>query len=427
MKKWFFFLSLLSACSTSKMNTKDDLCCIQIIDRNGVSETIGMEERLASYQKMDFHHPQPYRQVLRIFHKDEEGKSGFKLTSYHTNGQLWQYLEGKDTRAYGNYLEWHPNGTLKIEAFVIEGPADLTVAAQKDWLFDGVCRVWDEEGKKTAQIPYAMGFLEGVSIHYYPSGQISKTVPYIKDEIQGEVCLFRESGGLFSKTFYEKGKKHGPSLGYWENEASSFIENYEEGSLITGLYWDSQGEKIAEVQNGEGIKACVEEGGGLMLVEIQNGKQEGKVQVFTKEGELSRLYHVKQGKMQGEEIYYFLARDTKALTPTGSPLAKLLLTWDTDLLQGTIKSWYPNGRLESQKEMHRNKKNGTNCAWYEEGSLMFVEEYEQDKLIQGSYFKPKDSEPVSKITLGNGEATLFDGKNGKFLRKIIYINGRPQE
>ena len=55
---------------------------------------------------------------------------------------------------------------------------------------------------------------------------------------------------------------------------------------------------------------------------------------------------------------------------------------------------------------------------------MLMEEYDQDKLILGSYYKKGDKLPVSKVENGKGTATLFSSE-GAFLKKVSYEKGQP--
>ena len=55
---------------------------------------------------------------------------------------------------------------------------------------------------------------------------------------------------------------------------------------------------------------------------------------------------------------------------------------------------------------------------------MFIEEYENETLIKGSYYQINQKEPTSTILNGNGTATLFD-KEGRFIKKITYTKGNP--
>jgi hypothetical protein len=57
---------------------------------------------------------------------------------------------------------------------------------------------------------------------------------------------------------------------------------------------------------------------------------------------------------------------------------------------------------------------------------MLMEEYENDLLMKGSYYKKYEKKAVSKIENGSGVATLYD-KEGKFLKKITYEKGLPEK
>jgi hypothetical protein len=96
-----FLVLILTGCVTKSAQDNNDLVTIQILDRNGFSETISARERLGKYERTDFLTPQPYRKVVRVYGKASQGKTGSKITTYHTNGQPWQYLEIENGRAHG--------------------------------------------------------------------------------------------------------------------------------------------------------------------------------------------------------------------------------------------------------------------------------------------------------------------------------------
>ena len=62
MKRYFLLFILLAGCA-SKSATSDDLVSIQILDRNGFSETISAKDRLKNYEQADFTAPQPYQKA----------------------------------------------------------------------------------------------------------------------------------------------------------------------------------------------------------------------------------------------------------------------------------------------------------------------------------------------------------------------------
>jgi antitoxin component YwqK of YwqJK toxin-antitoxin module len=66
-------------------------------------------------KSIDYLKPQPYQKVLRVFNKRKNANDFSIITSYHSNGNLFQYLEVEKARAKGNYREWFPNGSQKIQ------------------------------------------------------------------------------------------------------------------------------------------------------------------------------------------------------------------------------------------------------------------------------------------------------------------------
>lgn len=396
------------------------LTSINIQDRNGFSEIFSSKDRLCHYENVDFCKNQPYQKVLRIYSRDSEGNTRAYVNSYHPNGQPKQYLEIVNNRAYGTYREWHLNGTLKVEAFIIGGEPDIDTTSEKTWLFDGLTRAWDEDGHLLAEIPYCNGELQGLSIYYHVNGAIWKTISYNKGKIEGAFKVYLIDGSLLQTTEYVNDIKHGHSYRYWNDDRISAEEFYRNGLLITGKCFDRCGELICTIEEGAGYRALFGKVGLNELHQYYNGVQEGAVKVFNEDGTLKRLYHVKNGIKDGTEIEYFTKNEVKGdLTP------KLLITWLEGKIQGITKTWYPNGVQESQRELIENLKNGLLTAWYQDGSVMLIEEYEKDKLINGEYFISGEILPVSEIKAGKGTATLFDSK-GNFLRKISYYKSKPQ-
>ncbi len=410
--KFAFLLLILTA--SCHRPAKEELVLIQIQDRNGLSETISDEEKLQVHSAKNFLDSQPYKKVFRLYRC--QGKNRSVITTYYPNGSLWQLLEAKEMRAFGAYREWFSDGTQKIEAQVIGGTADLSPSAQETWLFDGISEVCNERGTLIAQIAYEKGALSGVSTFYYPSGALEKKSFYQQDRKEGEERTFWESGQLQSTTFYREGCKQGKSLGYWPDGKPSWEEEYEQSLLVHGVYFNQE-QIVAEVRNRAGNRALFDHRRPVRIEEIRNGVPEGLVQCFDAMGRLQSTYHLKNGKKHGEELEYYPVDGAR-------PQPKVSVDWDQDVIHGNVKSWYENGQLESQREFYKNKKAGIACAWYRDGSLMLLEEYENDLLQRGQYYKKGQSNPISSISSGNGIASLYDG-DGIFQNKITYLRGKP--
>lgn len=405
---------LLSLCMVACHHDFSKVTSINIIDRNGMSETISSKERLGALEKTDFLAPQPYQKVMRVYGRSENGDVSALITSYHPNGQVKQYLETQNNRAFGTYKEWFPNGQLKVEAKVIGGMADLNTQAEASWIFDGKSLAWDEDGNQLAQIFYHKGDLEGVAEYYHPNGKIWKLCPYQKNKLEGTQKIFLSDGTIFQTMEYVNGEKEGTSIRYWDLSHIAYHEKYKEGKLWEAAYFDLEGNTVAKIQNGNGKRAVFGKTLLEKMEEYRNGVQEGVVQIFDSMGLMVSQYSTLEGEKHGEEVDYM----------NGNP--KLLLTWDLGVLQGIMKSWYENGQLESQREMSQNKKNGLLTAWYRNGALMMVEEYDQDLLIKGEYYRMGEKESISKVEKGNGLATLFSA-DGTFSHKVLYENGIPLE
>ena len=412
----FLLFALFTSCAANRA-FEMKLASINIIDRDGMSETINNKERLQKYAGVDFMAPQPYQKVLRVYKIEKSADIPAFVTSYHPNGQLRQYLEVMNGRAFGSYREWYLNGIQKLEADVIGGVADVTVDAEKSWLFDGMSFVWDEEGALQAEIPYEKGELSGLSIYYHPNGNIAKKVPYERNSLQGLYEVYRSDGSLLLTAEYCGGRMHGEANGYWENGQFSAQETFFEGKLITGIYFDRCGNCVARITNGNGWRAVFTKE-GKELREYRQGILDGEVKIFDHQDHLTRTYSVKNGIKNGEEIIYYPFPNKL--------LPKLSIYWVDANMNGLVKTWYESGMQESQREMSRNVKNGLLTAWYKDGNLMLIEEYDNGKLIKGKYFRKNDKNPISKVIGSRGTATLYDG-DGNFLRKVAYNNGVPAE
>lgn len=404
-------------CSTSKKENVE-LVSLQLIDRNGFNETISSKDRLNTYKNTDFLQPQPYDKVVRLFRKSSKGVYS-AVTSYHENGQIAQYLEVESGRAHGEYKEWHTNGQMKISAHVIEGLGDISQDAMGSWVFDKESIAYDDKGHVMARVFYDKGELCKEALYYHKNGAVRKRVPYVKNQIHGEEILYNDKEEKIGFIHYKHGLKNGLSEYSGSDFCPRFYEQYEEGKLMSAIYYNFQGEVVSQIINGFGLQTLYIEGVLDKQLEFKNGMQEGKVYEYLNGSVLLSLYNLKEGEKHGEEWIYYT--NTKV-----SKQPKICLNWYEGKLQGRVKTWYANGNLESEREMYGNKKNGPSTAWYLDGSIMLIEEYENDLLVKGTYMRKKEKAPISYIENGNGVATLYD-KEGHFLRKVTYQRGLPVE
>src|SRR5580700_6754867 len=256
-KIWLTFCILFSlySCSSRTSDQSNLVVSMQIIDRNGFTETTSNKDRLAHYKSVDFLAPQPYQKVLRVFGRNRTGQNSSKVTSYHDNGHLWQYLEIVDSRAHGSYQEWFPNGQIKIEARIIEGMADIHDLAKATWVFDGTCKVWDEQGNLSAAFTYEKGLLQSQANYYFLNGKPQKIIPYHQGKIHGISQVFDEKGNVVEEVPYVHGEKEGTATAFWAPGQLLSKEIFNKGYLINASYYDPSGQCIAEIKEGSGKQA----------------------------------------------------------------------------------------------------------------------------------------------------------------------------
>lgn len=407
----FAFFTLEAA--APQKTKKPKLVSIQIVDRNGFSETINLKDRLEQFEKANFLQPQSYQKVMRTYERNASGDVPSYLTSYYPNGQIKQYLEIINSRAMGLYQEWYGNGQKKLAVTVIGGQADFEDTVQAGWMFDGASYAYTEEGVLSAKIEYSKGVLDGKFEQFYPNGTERLLVDYKAGVPNGHFLEKYENGQVARELDFEAGVPHGEAKVFWPDAEVAAVELFDSGFLKEGIYHPKKQDSF-KVEDGRGKRLTLLDGCLHEIVEIREGVPFGKVWLYMKNGKLESIYHTKNGQKTGEEIVYY---------PNGTT-RKLVIEWSEDSIHGIVKSYYPNGTQMSQKEMAKNKKNGMTNAWYLNGDIMFIEEYENDILQKGRYFKKGESRPISTVEKGTGIATLYDPE-GTFGSKITYEHGVP--
>jgi len=408
--RYLLLLILFVGCSQYH---NEELSSIQITDRSGFQETISNRDRLKELGSSDFTEPQPYQKVVRVYQKDRVGKIASKVSSYHDNGYLHQMIEVVNGRASGAYLEYHDNGQLRIEAVVMEGVGDLTDIAKSSWIFNGISRAWDSNGNLLAHINYEKGKLVEKTEHYYPDGAIKMAIPYTAGFVNGDVQEFDQAGDLIGLSHFEMGVPESKAYFIGDGKRPKFNEYYRKGKLLDAVYFDLEGNKISAVSNGKGWVSKFYEGRLTEKRECTAGAVDGQVKIYGLTGDLENTYIESGGEKHGEEILFYPM----------SHQPKLSIQWYEGEVHGKVKTYYPDGKVESEKEMNHNQNEGLAFAWYTSGDLMLVEEYEGGRLLQGKYFEMGMKDSVSRIIHGTGVATLYD-KGGTFIRKVNYEKSR---
>ena len=65
-----------------------------------------------------------------------------------------------------------------------------------------------------------------MTTYFHPNGQIWKSLPYIKNQLEGTVEVYKNTGELLQLQAYCQGQKHGPSIRYWDGQELACQEEY---------------------------------------------------------------------------------------------------------------------------------------------------------------------------------------------------------
>lgn len=402
------------------------IACLNYIDRDGFSSTIRAPDRLSNYANTDFLCPQPFQKVMCVYKPDKEGCVSSFVAGYYDNGQIKQHLEVLDGRAWGRYREWHENGEPRLEVPVVGGMADISPEGEKSWIFEGTANAWDTCGQLIAEINYCNGKLEGPSIYHFSSGGVQRRLMFHNNFAEGCEEVFRDNGAILETIEYVKGERCGRSVRYWTEDLFAADEYWSRDQLVSGIYRDIDGDVVGEIIDGDGWRALFDESHTRALQQYTDGRPDGQVRIFDEAGQLTSSYYLKNNQKHGEEIVYYPGsmQARRRGEVDRDPQAQLLITWYEDMIHGITKTWYPNGVQESQRDLSDNQKNGMATAWYRDGSMMLMEEYDSDRLVKGQYFKRGHRVAESHVHEGNGVASLYDA-DGKLLKRVTYFHGRP--
>lgn len=399
----------LSGCS----HPKSSLSLMHIIDKNGFEETVSGSERLDSLSQANFMESQPYEKVTRIFSSKKSPSTHGVITSYHSNGNIKQHLEIRASRAHGVYREWHESGQLSVDAFVVEGVGDISDDALQTFVFDGESTVYYPSGAIRCTFNYDVGKLNGKALYYFENGTIAKQETYSHGNKIGIHKEFSESSECTAQKEYVNDNLHGISRNFKESGEVLSEEVYKNGTLVDGLYYDEVGNVSHRVEECNGHQVEYKNGVCNAIYEICDGVKRGNVDLY-KDNMCVNTYSHKDGVKHGQEWVY--DRDGSTIMYT---------EWYNGMIQGSVKTWYANGTLESHRTFVANEKVGPSYAWYENGDTMLVEEYEKDRLVSGSYYKVGEDHPISSVDSGTGCVVLYD-QNGQFIQRINYEGGVPQ-
>lgn len=156
-------------------------------------------------------------------------EKSYTIEALYKKGDVWLSKEDNEP-ADGILREFYDNGSiLKSEIKVSDGK------------YEGVRKSYYENGKVSAEVPYANGVRNGAAIYYHESGQISKKVTFQDDQKNGVESSYYKNGDILKEIPYDNGVINGTYVGYQPNKVKYFSVEFKDGKPTGGTITESEG------------------------------------------------------------------------------------------------------------------------------------------------------------------------------------------
>jgi len=182
--------------------------------------------------------------------------------------------------------------------------------------FTGIVISKDLRGNIVAIIPYNNGNSNGIKYEYYSNGQLSFKNMNVNNKMNGEAEHYYLDGKLQSHRYYE-------------NDIIKNDTEYQKNGIMFRTFKMTEGlNGISTVyyENGKDIKSIAEVTQDYSQKGIINNILNGKLKVYSKQGQLQGIFNFKNNSMAGlsQEIYYpngkikyyAIAKDNNQKNPT---------------------------------------------------------------------------------------------------------------
>lgn len=262
-----------------------------------------------------------------------------------------------------NWKWWVDNSTGKGEWVAIGGDSTtLKNGSYTTFYFNGVkC----EEGKllygKKVDTLFAFD-LKGEP-DFYQIADLDSTIYFYKD---GYRKVYYRDGKLLAESQIKNHKYYGILINYYKNGNRKFVRNYLRDSGLTIQYYENGNLKDSALEfdnSGKGriCKSWFESGQIKSIVSWnwKTGKQEG----------ITQRFYETDNKLE--------------------PILESSVNWKEGLWDGLTLLYFPNGQLQDSINFVKGKKEGVGKSWNEDGKLVLINIYEQDKILKSESFDEK--------------------------------------
>ena len=199
----------------------------------------------------------------------------YKLITKYDNNAIKEIYTIQYDRKFGEYKEYHVNGSLIRHCFYINGKCEgfdkrnyasldgqnQNIFSKKFYINDLICGLWKE---------------------YYDDGSFHQRMNYINNCIDGEIKEFHKNGIIMRSLYFVAGHQIGNITTYFP---SGKVEN---------KYIENTGENVLHAENGDILRRTF----------VINGKNEGFYMTYYLDKHIeTRIFYV-MGKMKEIKSYF---------------------------------------------------------------------------------------------------------------------------
>lgn len=276
------------------------------------------------------------------------------------------FVEGK---RHGYFYYRYPNGQISLQGKYIENELDSTVNA------------FYKDGKPKYIHNYNYGIKNGLSITYFPNGNIEQKVMIVNDLPNGQMVNFYEAGNIRLESFYSRGIRNGYYYRYHLTgikAEESYFKNGIQDSVCK--YWDNVF-------------------GRLMKIEYYlNGQLNGPQVTFNEFGDTINSLNYENGVLNGPYKKYYTG--TQSIGKKKNKYKGYIYginetgIYVNGLLDGPFKTGLTNKESRAEGTYSNGKMIGEWKYFNAKGKVVLHEKYNEDgELI---YQKPKLPPPPTE-------------------------------
>ncbi|MCQ2292317.1 MAG: tetratricopeptide repeat protein [Bacteroidales bacterium] len=359
------------------------------------------------------------------------------------NGQEIYYTNNNIDQSY-NIKNGKPDGKAYMYSYCpLSSEQKLNVEGTlSDGVLHGPLSRYNKSGQLEYEATYSYGKLEGETRAYYSNGQIKAVEHYKDDEPNGTFTQYYPNGQIettynvgakdevFSITSYSctgkttregqirNNELYGKNIYKYPNGTISSIDNYNEKGML-------EGESTTYFRNGNPDQKIIYNNGDVVGIQTYSTSGLLRFRTISKNGNIVSAESLNPDNTVKET---YLPKNKLITYNTYRDNGTLCATQTIDVngkIQGTSKTYYPNGQVKDERNFKDNQLDGTVKSYSPSGNLILHSNYTDGKRngLFVTYFDTKEPIVSAETFCRNDTITgaLYNyHQNGSIQEMICY-------